>query len=100
MMLYPGWIVGETPNTVVSLEAYVDHIDHVCQLAGNSRHAAIGSDLDGGYGLERCPHDLDTIADLQKVSALLRNRGYKEADIELIMYGNWIRFFKAAWDRG
>jgi len=99
MMLYPGWVVGETPNTVVSLDAYVDHIDHVCQLAGNARHAAIGSDLDGGYGLERCPYDLDTIADLQKIPALLRNRGYRETDIELIMFGNWILFFKAAWDR-
>jgi membrane dipeptidase len=99
MMLYRGWVVGETSNSVISLDAYVDQIDHVCQLAGNTRHAAIGSDLDGGFGVERCPYDLDTIADLQKIPALLRNRGYQEVDIEMIMHGNWIRFFKAAWDR-
>ena len=99
-MLYPGWILGETSNSVVSLDAYVDHIDYVCQLAGNTRHAAIGSDLDGGFGVERCPRDLDTIADLQKIPDLLRNRGYKEIDIEMIMHGNWVRFFKTAWDRG
>jgi membrane dipeptidase len=98
-MLYPGWVQGETANTVVSLEAVVDHIDHVCQLAGNARHAAIGSDLDGGFGTEQCPHDLDTIADLQKIPALLRKRGYPEADIEAIMHGNWLRFFQAAWLR-
>ena len=45
----------------------VDHIDHVCQLAGNADHAAIGTDLDGGYGIEQTPHDLDTIVDVQKV---------------------------------
>jgi len=47
-MLYPGYVPGETPNTLVSLETMVDHIDHVCQLAGNARHSAVGSDLDGG----------------------------------------------------
>jgi len=96
-MLYPGWVSGETPNTVVTLEAVVDHIDHVCQLAGNSAHSAIGSDLDGGFGTEQSPCDLDTIADLQKIPDLLRKRGYKEPDIEAIMHGNWLRFFERAW---
>jgi membrane dipeptidase len=96
-MLYPGWVKDETENTVVSLEAVVDHIDHVCQLAGNARHAALGTDLDGGYGKEQCPHDLDTIADLQKIPALLENRGYNEEDVRLIMYGNWSRLLHDAW---
>ncbi len=96
-MLYPGWIKGETSNTVVSLQAVADHIDHICQLAGNVNHAAIGSDLDGGYGTEQCPYDLDTIADLQKIPDLLRGMGYSEEDIRQIMNGNWIRFFREAW---
>jgi membrane dipeptidase len=96
-MLYPGWVKGETSNAVVGLSAVADHIDHVCQLAGNARHAAIGSDLDGGYGTEQCPHDLDTIADLQKIADLLRARGFAEADVEAVMHGNWIRFFTEAW---
>ncbi len=98
-MLYPGWIKGETSNTVVSLQAVADHIDHICQLAGNANHAGIGSDLDGGYGTEQCPHDLDTIADLQKIPDLMRVKGYFEADIQGIMHGNWIRFFREAWYR-
>jgi len=96
-MLYPGWVKGKTSNAVVSLEAVADQIDHVCKLAGNSRHAAIGSDLDGGYGKEQCPYDLDTITDLQKVPNLLRERGYCEEDIRQIMHGNWIRLFRDAW---
>ena len=98
-MLYPGFVPGTTPNSVVGIEAVVDHIDHVCQLAGDALHAAIGSDLDGGYGREQSPHDLDTIADLQKVPNLLRTRGFKEADVEAIMHGNWLRFFQNAWSK-
>jgi membrane dipeptidase len=97
-MLYPGWIKGQTLPEVVGLEAVVDHIDHICQLAGNSRHAAIGTDLDGGYGTEQCPHDLDTIADLQSIPDLLRARGYGEADVRGIVYGNWLRLFYEAWE--
>jgi len=96
-MLYRGWIKGETANTVVGLEAVVDQIDHICQVAGNPRHAGIGSDLDGGYGTEQCPHDLDTIADLQKIPDLLRRRGYRSEDIQAIMHGNWLSFFHRAW---
>jgi membrane dipeptidase len=96
-MLYPGWIKGETSNTVVSMDAVVDQIDHICQVAGNTRHAGIGSDLDGGYGTEQCPNDLDTIADLQKIPHLLAQRGYGSDDIKAVMHGNWLRFFQQAW---
>ncbi len=98
-MLVPNWIRGQTtPEEIgVSLSHVVDHIDHVCQLAGNCRHVALGTDLDGGFGKEQSPLDLDTIADLQKIPDLLRARGYKEADLEAIFYGNWLRFFRDAW---
>jgi membrane dipeptidase len=75
----------------------VDHIDRVCQLAGNARHAALGTDLDGGFGREQSPCDLDTIADLRRFPELLRGRGYKDEDITGILHGNWVRFFRAAW---
>lgn len=98
-MMVPGWVRGKsTPQeTGVSLRQMVDHIDHVCQLAGNSEQAAIGTDLDGGFGTEQCPIDLDTIADLQKLPSLLHQRGYSAADIENIMFRNWVRFLHRAW---
>jgi membrane dipeptidase len=96
-MLYPGWIKGETANTVVGLSAVIDQIDHICQISGTVAHVGIGSDLDGGYGTEQCPYDLDTIADLQRVPDMLRRRGYSTADVTAIMHGNWVRFFQEAW---
>jgi membrane dipeptidase len=96
-MLYPGWTKGKTPNTVVSMEAVVDQMDHIRRLAGDSRNTAIGSDLDGGFGKEQCPHDLDTIADLQKIPHILKKRGYDEEDVENIMWRNWLRLFRKAW---
>jgi len=92
-MLYPGWIRGKTQPAVVRMDAVADHIDHVCQLAGNVRHSAIGTDLDGGFGTEQTPRDLGTIADLQKLAGILASRGYGDADIDLIFHGNWLRFF-------
>ena len=70
-MLVPGWIRGQTSREVVHLEALCDHIDHICQLAGNSRHAAIGSDLDGGFGTEQTPLGMDRISDLQSLAEML-----------------------------
>jgi len=95
-MLYPNWIRGQTSPQVVGLDGVADHIDHVCQIAGNANHSAIGSDLDGGFGSEQTPRDLNTIADLQKLGDILASRGYKESDIDLIFHGNWLRFFRAA----
>ena len=98
-MIQPGWVVGQTTNENVRIANVVDHIDHICQLAGNSSHAAIGTDLDGGYGREQSPCDLDTIADLQKLNGLLADRGYAAADIEAILHGNWLRLFRDAWKK-
>jgi membrane dipeptidase len=100
-MLVPGWVRGESrPDEAgVRLATVVDHIDRVCQIAGNARHAALGTDLDGGFGREQSPCDLDTIADLQAIPELLRQRGYGEADVTGILYGNWVRFFREALPR-
>lgn len=98
-MMVPHFIRQQsTPEQLnCNLESLVNHIDHICQLAGNTLHAAIGSDLDGAFGKEQCPYDLDTIADLQKIPALLQARGYTKDDINNIMHGNWLRFLRKAW---
>lgn len=81
----------------IRLEQLVDHWDHICQIAGNAEHIAIGSDLDGIFGTEQSPWDMNSISDLQKFQGILSNRGYTQHDIENIFHGNWIRFIRNAW---
>ncbi|HTN77043.1 MAG TPA: membrane dipeptidase [Pirellulaceae bacterium] len=97
-MMVPNWVRGQTTpeQTGVRIETIVDHIDHICQIAGSARHCAIGSDLDGGYGKEQTALDLETIADLQKLNEILARRGYSPEDITGIMHGNWIRVLSNA----
>ena len=78
----------------VPLDTLVAHMDHICQLAGDSRHCGIGSDFDGGFGVQSVPPEVDTVADLQKIAPLLRARGYSESDAESILGLNWIRFLE------
>jgi len=98
-MLIPDWVRGETTpeDTGVSMQNVADHIDYICQLVGTSRHCCIGSDLDGGYGMEQCPGDLKSIADLQQLAEILLSRGYSQSDLDGIMQGNWIRRFNDLW---
>ena len=97
-MIVPGWERGKTtPQSAgVTLEHLADHIDHFCQLAGNAQHVGIGSDLDGAFGTEQTPQDVDSIADLQKLTGILAARGYGAADIEGIFHGNFLRFLHEA----
>ena len=82
-----------TPGQV-TVEDVANAIDYVCQLTGDSLHAAIGSDADGSFGAESAPLGIDTVADLQKIPAALIQRGYQPADIEQIMNGNWLRVLR------
>ncbi len=77
----------------ISLCNVADHIDHVCQLAGNADHAAIGGDTDGQGGIDGAPCDVDSIADYQLLVPILEERGYAREDVEKIMYRNWVRFY-------
>ncbi len=92
-----GGFTGEAcrcdPLTV-TMEDMANHIDHICQLAGSSKHVCIGSDLDGGFGSERCPVGLDSCEDLHKLGPIMEQRGYSEADIAGFFHGNWLRYLR------
>ena len=100
-MLVPGWVRGTTTpqSSGVQLEHFIAHIDHICQLAGDARHVGIGSDLDGAFGTEQTPQDLDTIADLTKLQPLLEKSGYSAGDVEAIVSGNFVEFLRRAWQQ-
>lgn len=94
-MIVPYWKTGETPRADATLDRLADHIDHICQLAGSHRHVAIGTDLDGGYGSEQSPAELETIADVQKFADVLERHRFASSAIDDIFHGNWLRFFRA-----
>ncbi|HYF31290.1 MAG TPA: membrane dipeptidase [Chitinophagaceae bacterium] len=98
-MMVPDWVRGQsTPRqTQCRLETLIDHLDHICQIAGNALHIGLGSDLDGAFGKEQCPYDLDTIAGLSQYEHLLAKRGYSASDIRNVLHGNWLRFLRDAW---
>jgi membrane dipeptidase len=87
--LKPNW--NETGGRVsVTLDYVTAQIDYICQMAGNALHVGLGSDFDGGFGLQAVPVEVDTIADLRKIIPLLTQKGYTEADISAILGGNWL----------
>lgn len=97
-MMVPNWVRGQsTPKgTGCNMEIMANNIDHICQIAGSTDYVAVGSDLDGAFGREQCPYDLETIADIQKVFPILEHRGYSNDDIAKIANGNWLRFMRNA----
>ena len=79
------------PRDVVTIDHLIAHIDHICQQVGDSNHVGLGTDFDGGFGLEDVPAEIETVSDLTKVSKELAERGYDLTDIENIMGGNWLQ---------
>ena len=99
-MLDPDWqrgVPAYEQTTKATLETVADHLDYIAQLTGSASHCAIGSDLDGGFGTEQAPRDLNTIADLARLATILAQRGFTEADIDAVFSGNWVRLLKNTW---
>jgi membrane dipeptidase len=98
-MMVPNWERGRsTPESMgVTLNTMIDHLTHICELAGNTNHVGLGTDLDGGFGKEQCPSDIETIADLQKIPDLLLKRGFSSDDVKKICHQNWLNFLEKAW---
>jgi len=96
VMLSPGWKRGVSQPEILSIEAAADHVDHLVQLSGTTRHCAIGTDLDGGYGWEQTPRELKSIFDVHRLAEIFSRRGYSADDIDGIFWGNWLRKLREA----
>ncbi len=91
-MLHPGWVRGETSTDLVPMSALADHVDHICQLAGNAHQVAVGSDLDGGFGSNQTPRELTSIADLGRLAPILAERGYPADQVAAVLADNALHF--------
>jgi membrane dipeptidase len=78
-----------------TLEDVVAHMQHICELAGNANHVAIGTDMDGGLGRNEIPEEITTSADLPKLAEALSAGGFTPEETTNIMGRNWLRFFAA-----
>ena len=91
--LKQGWTKKDS-RELVTIDHVVAHIDYICQIAGDAKHVGIGSDADGGFGLQSLPTGFDTLADIQKLTDPLSKKGYSDEDIAGIMGINWIEFLQ------
>jgi membrane dipeptidase len=91
--LRPNYRRGD-PKELVTLDHVVAHIDHICQILGDSEHVGIGSDLDGGFGVDHIPAEMESVADLRLISAHLLGHGFEQDDVANIMGSNWIRLLQ------
>ena len=91
--LRPGWSEAGGRD-MVTLDYLISQIDYICQKAGNALHVGIGSDFDGGFGLQSVPREIDSIADLRKIIPLLSQKGYTEKDMAAILNQNWLAHLK------
>jgi membrane dipeptidase len=92
--LQTGWAEAGSHKAAVPLSVAVAHIQHICDLAGDARHVGIGSDFDGGFGSESAPSEIDTVDDLYRVGEALADAGFSDADVELVLSGNWLRLLR------
>ncbi|HUD48407.1 MAG TPA: membrane dipeptidase [Candidatus Baltobacteraceae bacterium] len=97
-MMVPDWVRGQTTpeSRGLRLERAIEHVDHICQIAGNALHVGVGSDLDGGFGREQTPCDVETIADVRRLPELVRQRGGTAEDARNFAHGNFLRFLRRA----
>lgn len=83
----------DSPRDFVTLDHVIDHLDHLCDIAGSDRHAALGTDMDGGFGLEHTPAGLDGSHQMHRLAERMRERGYTDDATDRILAGNWLRFY-------
>ena len=77
-----------------TLSDLIEHVRHMCDLIGDARHVGIGTDMDGGFGMEHIPQEIRSSADLPKIADALRAAGFEKTAVEDVMGGNWMRFFR------
>jgi membrane dipeptidase len=92
LVLYNGYLEPlwrQDRSISVTLEMHLRRqAEYIANLAGWGA-VGIGSDLDGGFGREECPQEIDTEADLSRIAAVLPLEAR-----EPVLGGNWLRFLR------
>jgi membrane dipeptidase len=92
LVLYNGFLESrwkQDKTIVVTLDEHVRRqAEYIAKLT-SWKHVGIGSDLDGGLGLEESPLEINTVADLYKVGAIV------PAEVrDAVLSSNWMSFLR------
>jgi membrane dipeptidase len=97
LVLYNGFLDSawrrDHAIPVSVIDQLARHAAHMAGLIGWS-HLGIGSDLDGGFGREECPREIDSITDLARAGDAAPTDAR-----ERLLGGNWLRFLRTALPR-
>ena len=85
-----GWPVQAGARNSVTLDAVRAHAEHIAGLVGWQR-VGLGSDLDGGFGVDATPVELDTAADVGRIADAVPPEARAG-----VLGGNWLRFLSEA----
>ena len=94
LVLYNGFLEPHWQHdrsiTVTLHEHLRRHASYIADLCG-WQHVGIGSDLDGGFGLEESPVEIDTVADLYEVGSVV------PAEVRAaVLSTNWLNFLRSS----
>lgn len=94
LVLYNGFLERRWRSngavTVSLTEHLARHAKHMARLVG-WQHVGIGSDLDGGFGREESPIEIDTVADLAQVGLAVPAEARNA-----VLSTNWLGFLRSA----
>ncbi|MHC4949196.1 MAG: dipeptidase [Planctomycetota bacterium] len=91
--LYTAFLATGRRATVADCVA---HVERVADVMGHRRAVGLGSDMDGGFGPDRLPADLDHPARLEHLADALRDAGWSDDEVEGFTHRNWLRFLEGA----
>ncbi|MFP4460138.1 MAG: dipeptidase [Candidatus Zixiibacteriota bacterium] len=72
----------------------IRHAEHIAELTGDCHSIAIGSDIDGGFGLEKTPKEINKYSDIARLESFMARANFTSDQIDKIMYRNWRDFLK------
>ncbi len=81
-----------SPRPIATAATVADHLDHLRQVAGVD-HIGIGGDFDG---TAFTPAGLDDVSGYPNLVAELLGRGWSEADLAKLTWGNAVRVLREA----
>lgn len=77
-----------------SLDETLAHIERTAELMGHRRGVGLGSDMDGGFGADLLPIDINQPKDMPMLTQGLANLEWTKEDVDGFACSNWLDFLR------